>query len=114
VVSQEPTPKMFRSANKTGKRLTKSDLVRVQKKISQYARQSAIDLKHNDGPATIDRDTEHKVVFDWFMQSASEMISAMNTRLQKTFVKQVTDQVQANCRLEQEAQDMAKVTDEVR
>ena len=55
---------MFRSTNKTGKRLTKTDLVRVQKKISSYAKQSALDLKNGD---SLDRDAEHKIVFDWFV-----------------------------------------------
>lgn len=59
--SQEPTPKIFRSTNKVGKRLTKTDLARIKKKISMFMKQSVMDLKNED---TQDRDTEHKVVFD--------------------------------------------------
>ena len=77
-ISQEPTPKMFRSTNKTGKRLTKTDLVRVQKKISSYAKQFALDLENGE---TLDKDAEHKIVFDWFTQSAAEMLTVMNIRL---------------------------------
>ena len=46
--SQEPTPKIFRSTKKDRKRLTKTDLWRVKKKISMFAKQSVMDLRSDD------------------------------------------------------------------
>ena len=102
--NQEPKPKMFRSMNKTaGKRMSKTELMRVQKKISSFAKQAVLDLKNESGGETVEKDAEHKVVFDWCVQSASEMLQAMSMRHQKIFAKQVSDQVEAGVRLEREA-----------
>ena len=55
------------------------------------------------GGDTLEKDAEHKVVFDWCVQSAIEMLQVMNTRHQKSFAKQVSAQVEVVCRLEREA-----------
>ena len=74
---------------KVGKRLTKTDLVLVQKQVSKLAKYAVLSL--NEAGGQVGRQSEHRLVFEWCIQSASQMLQAMTLRHQKQFIKKLND-----------------------
>lgn len=82
-----------KSASKVGKQLSKQDLQLVLGFVQQSAHKAGKQLRHCKSQST--RSMEHALVFDWFIAAAKQMVSLMTTRHQKTFVRRLSDFVNA-------------------